>query len=634
MAVKPIYRIFISSPFVDLRQERQKLFEQVLLEGHIPSGMETFSAGNQDDFSVIKKAIDECDIYVVLVGHRYGSVTPEGKSYTQMEFEYAQRTKKPTLAFLLDEADANARRNKIEEGEQEIKYTKEYWSFREQVVKGSGRMRRLIGFFGKHSGEPDLTTALHELLERGDVKSHGLISADSEARLLGAARNNEFVNEIVEGLAQYDQLYARCETNKELKIGTGQYFWDVCLARIIEQEFFSLFFESGSTIAFLSAEFSRRLELGRQSAQWQIRTNNVLTYFHFMFRRVRPYHQIDVDLVPVLPYPPPEAQELSKDIENAVDEFAKKLGQVASKTLILSATSGLVVSNGKMIGPHVGDFHNMLFKRALLRTPHPMVLFGDESKIRIPFDSSRCYWVCGSGVGETWEDVCREKQIALCIGFKTKKMRDTVSERLFHSGFTNIAPVDGRKSYGKSFPLLAWNARFQNAFPLDLSGSSGQGGRPTDDGQTELEGHRHVFLSYCRENLSNVAELRRDLVAAGERVWWDQDILPGQNWKSEIRKAMKQAFAVVVCLSKDVETRTSSGIYAEIRDAIGAMRNYLPGSIFLIPVRLAECQIPDIQVSDADSLVDFQYVDLFPAERRDEGLVRLLKAINYAPDHP
>src|SRR5689334_9700214 len=105
---------------------------------------------------------------------------------------------------------------------------------------------------------------------------------------------------------------------------------------------------------------------------------------------------------------------------------------------------------------------------------------------------------------------------------------------------------------------------------------------------------KHVFLSYCRDNMDQVARLRGDLSAAGESVWWDQDIQPGQDWKLEIRQAMKDAYAVVLCFSKESQARNRSGIYPEALDAISAYREYAPGSIFLIPVRLSECEIPPL----------------------------------------
>jgi hypothetical protein len=74
---------------------------QALLElDCIPSGMELFPAADEDQWSLIKGVIDDCDYYVVIIAGRYGSIGPEGKSYTQMEYEYAVDAKKPVLAFL------------------------------------------------------------------------------------------------------------------------------------------------------------------------------------------------------------------------------------------------------------------------------------------------------------------------------------------------------------------------------------------------------------------------------------------------------------------------------------------------------------------------------------------------------
>ena len=66
----------------------------------IPSGMELFPAANEDQWTLIKQVIDDCDYYVVIIGGRYGSLHASGKSYTQMEYEYALSKGKPTIAFL------------------------------------------------------------------------------------------------------------------------------------------------------------------------------------------------------------------------------------------------------------------------------------------------------------------------------------------------------------------------------------------------------------------------------------------------------------------------------------------------------------------------------------------------------
>ncbi|MEM7795566.1 MAG: toll/interleukin-1 receptor domain-containing protein [Cyanobacteria bacterium P01_C01_bin.118] len=145
---------------------------------------------------------------------------------------------------------------------------------------------------------------------------------------------------------------------------------------------------------------------------------------------------------------------------------------------------------------------------------------------------------------------------------------------------------------------------------------------------------KHVFLSYCRDNADEVSRFHGELIEAGEPVWWDQDILPGQDWKFEIRKAMRDAYAVLLCLSKETSERTTSGIYPEALDAINMLREYPPGDIFLIPVRLSACDIPMIEIDATRTLDRLQFVDLFPDERRDAGFQKLIRALRAAPHHP
>ena len=94
------YQVFISSTFRDLVEERQDTMKSVLDMGHIPSGMEVFPAADVEQFEYIKKIIDECDYYVLIIGARYGSVDAAGVSFTQKEYEYAVSQNKVVLVFI------------------------------------------------------------------------------------------------------------------------------------------------------------------------------------------------------------------------------------------------------------------------------------------------------------------------------------------------------------------------------------------------------------------------------------------------------------------------------------------------------------------------------------------------------
>jgi tetratricopeptide (TPR) repeat protein len=139
-----------------------------------------------------------------------------------------------------------------------------------------------------------------------------------------------------------------------------------------------------------------------------------------------------------------------------------------------------------------------------------------------------------------------------------------------------------------------------------------------------------VFISYCREDFAEVARLRDALVAEGFEVWWDNDLLPGQDWKYEIREAIKRSSAVILCLSARALERTRTYIYPEALDAIAAYRQCRPGEIFLIPVRLSQCEIPSIEIDHTRNLDRLHCVDLFPTNRWEAGIRKIAESIGPA----
>jgi hypothetical protein len=83
------YQIFVSSTFKDLEIERNKVIQTILNMKHIPAGMESFPAIDEEQLKYIKKIIDNCDYYIIIIGGRYGSLTEEGISFTESEYDYA-----------------------------------------------------------------------------------------------------------------------------------------------------------------------------------------------------------------------------------------------------------------------------------------------------------------------------------------------------------------------------------------------------------------------------------------------------------------------------------------------------------------------------------------------------------------
>lgn len=98
--MEKIYQVFVSSTFQDLQEERKEVMQALLELDCMPAGMELFPASNDDQWTLIKRVIDACDYYLLIIGGRYGSTNDDGKSYTQMEFEYALEVGKPIISFL------------------------------------------------------------------------------------------------------------------------------------------------------------------------------------------------------------------------------------------------------------------------------------------------------------------------------------------------------------------------------------------------------------------------------------------------------------------------------------------------------------------------------------------------------
>ena len=124
------YSVFVSSTYEDLKEERQEVVNALLQMDCFPVGMEYFNASDQSQWDVIKSLIDDCDYYVLIIAGRYGSVESEsGKSYTQLEYEYARSIDVPTIAFLHNHPE------NLPSKDVEKEHVDELNSFKEEVKK-------------------------------------------------------------------------------------------------------------------------------------------------------------------------------------------------------------------------------------------------------------------------------------------------------------------------------------------------------------------------------------------------------------------------------------------------------------------------------------------------------------------
>ena len=103
---------------------------------------------------------------------------------------------------------------------------------------------------------------------------------------------------------------------------------------------------------------------------------------------------------------------------------------------------------------------------------------------------------------------------------------------------------------------------------------------------------RRVFISYASEDRTRVESLYEALKKRGHKPWMDKkDLLPGQEWESEIRRIIEESDFFIACMSKKSITKRGF-VQKEIRFALDVLGTIPQGQIYFIPVRLEPCNIP------------------------------------------
>lgn len=100
------YQVFVSSTFADLKEERKLVIQTLMEMDCIPAGMELFPAIDEEQWQFIKSIIDDCDYYLIIVGGRYGSIAPDGISYTEKEYDYAIEKGMKVIALVHEDPDS------------------------------------------------------------------------------------------------------------------------------------------------------------------------------------------------------------------------------------------------------------------------------------------------------------------------------------------------------------------------------------------------------------------------------------------------------------------------------------------------------------------------------------------------
>lgn len=140
---------------------------------------------------------------------------------------------------------------------------------------------------------------------------------------------------------------------------------------------------------------------------------------------------------------------------------------------------------------------------------------------------------------------------------------------------------------------------------------------------------RETRCSACvREDAAAADLIQERLESAGIRVWRDTTSLwPGQDWRIQIRRAINDdGLAFIACFSGNSESRHASYQNEELILAIEQLRLRRPDAWWLIPIRLDECEIPDLDIGAGRMLRSIQHLDVFGAQQ-DRALKVLVEAV-------
>ncbi|MBI3418069.1 MAG: toll/interleukin-1 receptor domain-containing protein [Verrucomicrobia bacterium] len=154
------------------------------------------------------------------------------------------------------------------------------------------------------------------------------------------------------------------------------------------------------------------------------------------------------------------------------------------------------------------------------------------------------------------------------------------------------------------------------SFKLVVSHATKQEVEESERAHAAANWHPRILISYAREDEKATETLYDALFKSGFCPWMDkQDIDPGQDWDRAIRNAIKESDFVILCVSRKIRDKRGY-IQREIKLILNRLEEIPTGDIFMIPLRLEDCAVPE-------ELAKYQYVDWF----REDGYARLVRAM-------
>lgn len=187
------YQVFVSSTYADLEEERRHVIQTLMEMDCIPAGMELFPAADEEQWEFIKRIIDDCDYYLLIIGGRYGSTTDDGISYTEKEFDYAVEKGIKVVALIHGEP----KNIPFGKSEQDEKLRNRLFSFRDKVM-----VDRLVKFWNNANELPGLvalsmTKTMRTYPATGWVRANVVANEDTLFELNELRKENADLQKII-----------------------------------------------------------------------------------------------------------------------------------------------------------------------------------------------------------------------------------------------------------------------------------------------------------------------------------------------------------------------------------------------------------------------------------------------------
>jgi hypothetical protein len=136
----------------------------------------------------------------------------------------------------------------------------------------------------------------------------------------------------------------------------------------------------------------------------------------------------------------------------------------------------------------------------------------------------------------------------------------------------------------------------------------------------------HAFISYVREDAAKIAVIVNNLRDNGVDLWIDRDsLVAGERWKESIKKAIQTGEYFVAIFSRNRLSKERSVAHDELLVAIEELRLRPYNRRWFIPVRLDDCDIPDIPIGPKETLNSLQRIDFFKDQKG--GIHELLRSL-------